>query len=81
MADYTNPKTRLTASKYAWSVTLSNGPLKNGKNPATDRTGVYTPPPGATVGTLLDGLRTLHARECGIPVSDVVIVRYSLREK
>lgn len=81
MADYSNPNTRLTASKYAWSITLTSRPLKHGKNPSTDRTGAYTPPPGATVSTLLDGLRTLHARECGVPVQDVVVVRFSLREK
>ncbi|MGA4864123.1 hypothetical protein ACPB9J_15900 [Streptomyces lavendulocolor] len=81
MADYSNPNTPLTARAYQWSVTLSNGPLRNGKNATTDRTGSYNPPAGATVGTLLDGLRALHARETGVPVGDVVLVRYSLREK
>lgn len=81
MADYSNPNTPLTASRYAWSATLTNGPLRNGANPSKDRTGSYTPPPGATVGTLLDGIRTLHARECGIPVENAALVRYSLREK
>ncbi|MEV8398842.1 hypothetical protein [Streptomyces niveus] len=81
MPDYRNQNTRLTAKKYAWSVTLMIGPATPGSHPAKDRTGSYTPPPGATVGTLLDGLRTLHAQECGVPVKDVVLVRYSLREK
>lgn len=81
MADYSNPTTPLTASRYAWSATLTCGPLHNGSNPAKDRTGSYTPPPGATVGTLLDGIRALHAQDCGIPVEDVVLVRCSLREK
>lgn len=81
MADYSNPNTPLTARQYAWSATLTQGPLRHGANPAKDRTGSYTPPPGATVKTLLDGIRTLHAQECGIPVGDVVLVCYSLREK
>ncbi|QLJ01526.1 hypothetical protein HZZ00_11140 [Streptomyces sp. NEAU-sy36] len=81
MADYSNPNTKLTARSYAWSATLTRGPLKHGKNAAQDRTGSYTPPAGATVGTLLDGIRTMHARECGIPVAEVVLVRYSLHEK
>ncbi|MEH0627881.1 hypothetical protein [Streptomyces stelliscabiei] len=81
MADYSNPNTRLTAGRYAWNATLTNSPVKHGRNASKDRTGSYTPPPGATVGTLLDGIRTLHARECNVPVSDVVLVRYSLTEK
>lgn len=80
MADYNNPNTRLTAARYAWTATLTNGPVKEGRNAAKDRTGSYSPPPGATVGTLLDGIRTLHAREAGVPVSAVVLVRYSLTE-
>lgn len=81
MPNYTNPNTPLTASRYAWSVTLTIGPLKCGSNPAQDRTGKYTPPPGATVNTLLQGVRALHAQERGVPVGDVTIVRYSLREQ
>jgi hypothetical protein len=81
MADYSNPNTRLTARSYAWSATLTCGPVHYGSNAAKDRTGSYTPPPGATVGTLLEGIRDLHARECGMPVADVFLVRYSLREK
>ncbi|WP_330172992.1 hypothetical protein OG875_04935 [Streptomyces sp. NBC_01498] len=81
MPDYSNPSTPLTGRKYTWSVTLTLGPARPGSNPATDRTGSYAPPPGATVGTLLDGIRNLHARECGVPVKDVVLVRYSLSEK
>ena len=81
MPDYSNQSTPLTANKYAWSVTLTLGPARPGSNPAKDRTGSYTPPPGATVGTLLDGIRNLHAQECGVPVQDVVLVRYSLKEK
>ncbi|MGW2861921.1 hypothetical protein [Streptomyces sp. NPDC001205] len=81
MADYSNPNAPLTADSYAWSATLTNGPLKHGANPSKDRTGIYTPPPGATVGRLLDGIRAIHAQECGVPVDDVVLVRYSLREK
>jgi hypothetical protein len=81
MPDYSNPATRLTARQYAWSATLSNGPLRTGNNTTKDRSGKYDPPPGATVGTLLEGIRVLHARECGVPLKDVVLVRYSLREK
>jgi hypothetical protein len=81
MPDYSNLNTPLTANRYAWSATLTCGPLRNGANPAKDRTGSYSPPPGATVETLLDGIRTVHARECGVPVADVTLVRFSLREK
>ncbi|MFF2852653.1 hypothetical protein ACFVT5_41130 [Streptomyces sp. NPDC058001] len=81
MADYSDPNTPLTASGYAWSATLTLGPVKHGSNPAKDRTGVYAPPPGATVSTLLAGIRALHARESGVPAESVVLVRYSLREK
>ena len=73
------PGVRLNINRRSWSITL--GPAKAGSNPAKDRTGSYTPPPGATVGQLLDGLRNIHAKECGIPVDDVVLVRYSLRKK
>lgn len=78
--DFSNPNTPLSGD-YAWSATLTVGPAKTGLVPAKDRTGSYTPPPGATVGQLLDGLRTLHAKECGIPIEDVVLVRYSLIKK
>ncbi|MEU4154769.1 hypothetical protein [Streptomyces antimycoticus] len=81
MPDYSNPNTKLTGSRYVWSATLTSRPLRSGSNPAQDRTGNYSPPPGATVGTLLDGIRTLHARENSIPVESVVLVRYTLREK
>ncbi|MCX5145113.1 hypothetical protein [Streptomyces sp. NBC_00338] len=79
--DFSNPNTPLDAGEYAWSATLTLGPAKAGLVPAKDRTGSYTPPPGASVGQLLDGLRALHAKECGIPVADVVLVRYSLIKK
>lgn len=79
--DFSNPTTPIPEGEYAWSATLTLGPAQPGSNPAKDRTGSYTPPPGATVGQLLDGLRTLHAQECGIPVEDVVLVRYSLNKK
>ncbi|MFM9703615.1 hypothetical protein [Streptomyces galilaeus] len=81
MSDYSNPNTRLTARSYAWSATLTCSPVKRGANGAQDRTGSYSPPPGATVATLLDGIRTLHAQENSIPIQNVVLVRYSLREK
>jgi hypothetical protein len=80
MPDYSNPNTPLTARSYAWSATLTLGPAAYGSNPAQDRTGSYSPPPGATVGTLLDGIRALHAKENGIAASDVTLVRYTLRE-
>lgn len=79
--DFSDPTTPIPTGEYAWSATLTLGPAKAGSVPAKDRTGSYTPPPGATVGQLLDGLRRLHAKECGIPIEDVVLVRYSLREK
>ncbi|MFE9736116.1 hypothetical protein ACFYO9_37320 [Streptomyces sp. NPDC005863] len=81
MVDYSDPNTLLPAGTYTWSATLTLGPARHGSNPAQDRTGSYSPPPGATVGTLLDGIRTLHAEANQIPASDVILVRYSLREK
>lgn len=82
MPDYSNPFTPLTARSYAWSATLTCGPARPGASvPAKDRTGSYTPPPGATVGRLREGVIDMHARECGIPVTDVVVVRFELREK
>lgn len=79
MADYSNPNTRLTASKYAWSATAARPP-KNGTVETQQIDGSYTPPPGATVGTLRDGLRHMFAEKWGVPVSDVTIVSYSLWE-
>ncbi|MGZ0231127.1 hypothetical protein [Streptomyces sp. CPS1] len=81
MADYSNPNTHLTAPAYAWSATLTRGPLKYGNNPSQDCTGSYTTQPGATVGTLLDGIKTWYSQQYNIPLQDVVLVRYSLREK
>lgn len=81
MTKYSDPNTPLTAKKYAWSATLTCGPLQYGSNAAKDRTGSYTPPPGATVGTLLAAIRAFHAQESGVPAESVVLVRYSLREK
>jgi hypothetical protein len=80
MPDYSNPSTRLTAKKYAWSVTAARPP-QNGAVETQQIDGSYTPPPGATVGILLDGIRHTFAKEWGAPVSDVTIVSYSLREK
>lgn len=82
MTDYSNPSTPLTAREYAWSATLTCGPAQYGSSvPAKDRTGSYSPPPGATVGRLREGVVDMHARECGIPATDVVVVRFGLREK
>lgn len=80
-ADFSNPATLLTASQYAWSATLARGPLRSGANDSHDCTGSYTPPPGATVGDLLAGIRTWYADTYRVPVADVVLVRLSLREK
>lgn len=81
MADYSNPNTRLTASRYAWNVTFTRGPVRYGNNPAQDCAGSYDTQPNATVGSLLAGLTAWYAQTNGIPVADVTVVRYSLREK
>ncbi|MDI5964845.1 hypothetical protein [Streptantibioticus silvisoli] len=81
MPDYSNPATPLTAHKYGWSITIGRGPLRYGNNPTQDCTGAYTTQPGATVGSLLAGITTWYARENSIPIDDLVLVRYSLREK
>jgi hypothetical protein len=80
MPTYSDTKTKLTARKYKWSATLTSKPLRAGSNPSLDRSGSCTPQPGATVEDLLNGIIALHARECGVPLEDVVLVRYSLRE-
>ena len=81
MADYGNRNTRLTASQYAWSATLTRGPLRHGSNPSHDCSGSYDTQPNATVGDLLDGIATWYAKTYGVPLNDVVLVGYSLREK
>lgn len=79
--DYSNNTTRLTASSYAWSATFTRGPLRYGNNPSNDCTGTYTTQPGATVGSLLAELTAWYAQSNGIPATDVVLIRYALREK
>ncbi|WP_019357999.1 hypothetical protein [Streptomyces sp. AA1529] len=81
MPDYSNPNTPLTASKYSWSITVTSGPVSYGPNAAKDCSGNYTTQPGATVGSLLAGLKNWYASEYRVPASDVAIIRYSLREK
>ncbi|HET6633995.1 MAG TPA: hypothetical protein VFH77_03100 [Streptomyces sp.] len=81
MPNYNNQNTRLTASDYAWDVTFVIGKLRTGNNPSQDCSGSYTTQPGATVGSLLNGLATWYAQNNGVRTKDVTIVRYSLREK
>lgn len=81
MTDYSNPDTPLTARRYAWEATIVRGPVRYGNNPSQDCTGTCTPRPGATVGSLLEWIKSWYAERNGIPVSDVTIVRHSLREK
>lgn len=80
MLNYSNPNTPLTAGRYEYSATLIKGPARPGSHAGHIRSGTYVPPRGATVGQLLEGLRTLHARETGGSPSDVSIVSYWLRE-
>jgi hypothetical protein len=80
--DYSNPATPLTATQYAWSVTLTHRrPQQYGLQPSRDCTGSYTPPPGVTVGTFLTGIKTWYAQQHNIPVDEVYLVRCELREK
>lgn len=78
--DYGNPDTPLAASQYAWSATAARPP-QNGTVTTQRIDGSYTPPPGATVGVLRDGLQRMFAKKWGVPVSDVTLISYSLREK
>ena len=81
MADYSNPNTPLPANKkYAWSVTAARS-AQHGAFLSQQIDGSYTPPPGATVAVLLDGFRHMFAEKWGVPVSDVTLSNYSLREK
>lgn len=81
MADYGNRNTRLTASQYAWSATFTRGPLRYGANPSHDCSGTYDTQPSATVRDLLAGITAWYAQSYRVPVEDVVLVSYSLREK
>lgn len=81
MPDYSNPDTRLTARRYAYEATFIRGPVRYGLNNSQDVIGTCDTKPGATVGHLLSGLKSWYAKSNGIPVADVTIVRYSLREK
>ena len=76
MADYSNPNTPLTASRYAWDATFRYGTLTNQRIE-----GSYDTQPGATVGSLLAGLTNWYAQSNGIPVANVTLTSYSLREK
>ncbi|MFG3127385.1 hypothetical protein ACGFZU_06745 [Streptomyces tendae] len=80
MPDYANPNTPLTARAYECSVTASRsaGP---GKILTQQIDGSYTPPRKVTVRTFLDGWRMEFAKLWGVPVSEVTIVSYSIREK
>lgn len=82
VTDYSDPATPLASGQYAWSVTLvRRRPHQYGLQPSHDCTGSYTPPPGATVGTFLEGIKTWYAREHGIPLDEVMLVQHSLTEK
>lgn len=81
MPDYSNQNTRLTAARYAWSATLTRGPLTHGNNPSHDCTGTYTAQPNATVRDVLAGIKAWYAKSYAVPIESVVLVRYSLREK
>ncbi|MFF6847115.1 MULTISPECIES: hypothetical protein [Streptomyces] len=81
MTNYSDPNTRLTASRYAYEATFIRGPVRYGLNDSQDVIGTCEVKPGATVGSLLAGLKSWYAKSNGIPVTDVTIARYSLREK
>lgn len=80
MPDYSNPSTPLTAARYQYSATFIKGPAKPGRNAGRTHPGTYVPPRGATVGLLLEELRTRAARDFNVPVKDVILVSYSLCE-
>lgn len=81
MADYSNPNTPLTARRYHWSGTFTRRPIQSGRNPSQDCTGNYDTQPGATVGSLLNGLIAWYAKQNNVPRDQVVLVRYTIREK
>ncbi|MCQ8831783.1 hypothetical protein [Streptomyces malaysiensis] len=81
MPDYSNPDTPLTGRRCDWQATIVRGPVRYGMNPSQECAGTCTPRPGATVGSLLAWIKSWYAEHNGIPVSDVTIMRYSLREK
>ncbi|CAL9367793.1 hypothetical protein [Streptomyces sp. enrichment culture] len=80
MPDYANPSTPLTARAYKCSVTGAR-PAGPGKTLTQKIDGSYTPQPNATVQTLLDAWRQEFAKLWGVPVSEVTIASYSIREK
>ncbi|MEV0779194.1 hypothetical protein [Streptomyces sp. NPDC050428] len=79
MPDYSNPNARLTASKYACSVSAAR-PMPGGNILTQQIDGSYIPRPGATVKAFLDEWRHHFAQMWGVPVMDVTIVRHSLWE-
>lgn len=81
MADYSNPTTRLTASRYAYSVTLTRGPVRSGANHSHDTTGTYTVQRNDTVADFLAKISAWYSQTYDVPRNNVVVVRYSLREK
>lgn len=81
MPDYSKPNTKLTAGAYKYDVTLTRGPLRSGNNPSHDTTGTFTPQPGDTVGDFLTRIGNWYSQAHNVPPKDVVVVRYSLREK
>ncbi|MFF0588451.1 hypothetical protein ACFYWD_21040 [Streptomyces sp. NPDC003781] len=80
MPDYGNLSTPLTAARYQYSATFIKGPAKSGYNEGRTHTGAYVPPRGATVGLLLEELRTRAAHDFKVSAKDVVLVSYSLHE-
>ncbi|MCM8552288.1 hypothetical protein [Streptomyces sp. STCH 565 A] len=80
MPDYTKPNTPLTARAYECSVTAARwaGP---GKTLTQQIDGSYTPQPKATVQTFLNDWRQEFANRRGVPVTQVSIASYTIREK
>jgi hypothetical protein len=80
MADYSNPNTRLTASKYAWEITF-RGPVRNGIFQTQRVRGNYDTRPDDTVGSFLTSSIAWYSKVSKIPREDVAIASYSLREE
>jgi hypothetical protein len=81
MPDYSNLSTKLTPGEYTWIAILTRRPKGYGKQPSHDCSGTYTPPPGATVGSFQEGIKTWYAQNHGIPAEEVLLVRISLAKK
>ncbi|MFD7705657.1 hypothetical protein [Streptomyces sp. NPDC059786] len=80
MPDYSNPNTRLTGGQYAYSAVLKDNSQQGGGRSHNVK-GVYPAQPDYTVLVFCSDIRSQYAVQHNVPIQDVILERYSLREK